>query len=171
MGPCAQTSTSSPTLTRGFTDVSGMDAKLLSEARHLLDQARMIAEAPAQQVSEVGHGHPHSQSPSGAWTFSTSTLQACGQQINQAIAHDSDAELAAANRWAEREIETLQHSPAGGAETPGEFRARVCAQHEGMLAGVVARLEMTSVTTVRKMRAEDGREPRTGHKLATMGEG
>jgi hypothetical protein len=146
-----------------------VDPELLAESRRLLDQARMIAEAPAAQAGEIGRGHPDSSAPPGTWGFSTSTLEACGDRINRAIANDSDAQLAAANRWATREIDALQHSPAGGAETPGEFGDRIVAEHEGELAGVVARAEMTSVTTVRKLREERGRDPRTGKRIAGEG--
>jgi hypothetical protein len=153
-----------------------VDPELLAESRRLLDQARMIAEAPAAHTAEIARKRSRrrpaqgtSSAPPETWGFATSTLEACGERINRAIANDSDAQLAAANRWATREIDALQHSPAGGAETPGEFGDRIVAQHEGELAGVVARAEMTSVTTVRKLREERGRDPRTGKRVAGEG--
>lgn len=138
----------------------------------------MIAEAPAVQLSVIGHGHPSSGAPGGirfaddgSVSTSTSTLQACGDRINAAIATGSDYDLRRANKWARHEIDSLRHASAAGAETAGEFGDRIVSEHEGELAGVVARAEMTSVTTVRKMREQRGREPKSGHKLAGEGLG
>jgi hypothetical protein len=146
-----------------------MDAKLLAESRRLLDRARMIAEAPAAQATEVGRGHPQSQEPAGAFTYSTSTLEACGWRINAAIAHDSDTELRAANLWATREIDALQHGSKKVAETPLEFQRRIVRDYEGVTAPDVAREERSSVSLVRAARVKHGRTGRFGHKLAEEG--
>ncbi len=149
-----------------------IDSGLLVEARRILDRARMIAEAPAARPSEIGHGHAQSAMPAGV-SFTraggiapagASTLQQLGEQINQAIATGSDHELERANKWCATELESLQHAPARPAETQLEFRDRVCRCYEGQLAGVVARLEMTTVTTVRKLRVQAGRDARYGRK-------
>jgi len=139
---------------------------LLVESRRLLNRARLVAEAPAAQSSEIGHGQPASSIPPGTFTGQVSTLGACGERINHAIAAGSEEQLRRANKWCEGELRGLQHAAERGAETHLEFRDRVCASYEGVLAGVVARQERTSVTTVRKLRAEGGRDPRTGYKLA-----
>lgn len=145
-----------------------IDPVLIAQSHQLLNRARLMAEAPAAQTGEIGHGHPSGSAPPGAWTFQSSTLATFGARINQAIATGSNIELLSANSWCASELEQLQHSPSRGAETPAEFRYRICNDYEGVLAGIVARREMTSVTTVRKFRTEDGRDARTGYKLKAV---
>jgi hypothetical protein len=109
--------------------------------------------------------------PPGAFTFSTSTLEQVGERINRAIANDSDYQLRRANRWATRELESLTHSTSAGAESSIEFGDRIVRDYENVLAGVVARAEKTSVTTVRKLREDRGREPKSGRRVAGKGLG
>lgn len=148
-----------------------IDPVLLTESRHLLDQARMIAEAPAAQAGEIGRGHPHSQMPPGAFEGAVSTLKAFGDRINDAIARDSDAELAAANRWATRELQVLQHGSKEVAESPAEFEARIVRDYEGVTAPEVARVERSYVGLIRAARVKKGRTARFGHKIAGKGLG
>lgn len=150
-----------------------MNTTLILEARRLLDRARLIAEAPAAQTSLVGHAHPSSRMPPGAFTrYSSSTLDACGGRINQAIAAGSDDELRAANAWCGRELDLLQRGdPNRYVESAEQFAERVIASYEGLSAPEVVRREhgTTSVTTVRSIRIARGREARLGRELGGEG--
>lgn len=88
-----------------------------------------------------------------------------GARINRAIATGSDEQLAAANKRCAFELDALQHSTAGGAETALEFRDRIIRFYPGVLAGVVARLECSTVRVIHKLRVQGGHDPRHGHKL------
>jgi hypothetical protein len=148
-----------------------IDPSLIARAQQLLNQARMISEVGAAQTSEIGHGHPSSSMPAGAFTFTASTLQACWVRINAA---HSDVELEAANRWCETALLAITHGPPGRfAETVEQFRFRILQTCEGLTCPEIVRREhgTTSVTTVRNLRIADGRDPKAGHKLAVKGEG
>jgi len=159
--------------------VSVIDPALIADGRRLLNAARVIAEAPAGREPDLpppepgsslqrkARPHPKGESavPPGVWGLEISTLEECGAAINAAIAHDSDVELEAALAWGNAELDALQHGvPNRREETIAERGARICANYEGVLAGVVARQERMSVTQVRDIRAAGGRDPRTGHK-------
>lgn len=142
-----------------------IDAETLTEARRVIDRARVIAEAPAAGVGAIGSGHPSGKAPPGAWAHNASTLDTFGARINDAIATGDPDEVWLAIGRCEKELHAIQHSPAVGAETPAQFKWRINNEYEGVPAPVVARKERTSVTTVRKFRSEDGREPRLGRKV------
>jgi hypothetical protein len=145
---------------------------LLTESRRLLDQARMIAEAPASQAGQIGHGHPSSKEPPGllfttsSVTHIPSTLESFGQAINLAIAHDSDSELRAANEWCASELQSLQHGSVVVAETEKEFDERIVRDYPGVPAPQVARAERTYVRRVRDARLRLGTAARDGLKIA-----
>lgn len=154
-----------------------IDPETLAESRRLLNQARLVAEAPAAQLSPMGHTQSASSLPPGL-TFTdtgnvtavnTSTLTNCGQWINYAIATGSDDQLRNANKRCADELQLLQQGPPDRrAETAQERRERIAANYEGVLAGVVARQERMSVTLVREDRAAMGRDPRTGAKTKAV---
>lgn len=168
-----------------------LDPDLLSESRRLLDQARTIAEASAARPPDVRaagqrtvtpgrssphskqhkHAHPESAPPPGTFGYERSTLEACGERINSAIAADSDAQLRAANAWATREIKHLRHGSKEVAESDLEFERRVIRDYEGVTAPEVARVERSNVSRIRALRIKQGRSARFGQKIAHKGLG
>ncbi len=152
-----------------------IDADLIHESNQLRASSSMMAEAKAAGTTSIGHTHPQSAIPpglrlndDGSVSRDLSTQERIGRWLDQAIASGSDDRVRAAIDRGNSEIDHERHSPAGGAETPVEFGDRVVRDHEGELAGVVARAEKTSVTTVRKMREQRGCEPRWGRKVKAV---
>jgi hypothetical protein len=140
------------------------DPSLVATSQRLLNRARLISEQPAAQTSPIGRGHPTASPPPGAFSYQVSTLQQFGVRINQAIAHDSDIELAAANAWAQSELYRLQHGPKEVAETRKAFHLRIVRDYSGFTAPEVARQERSSVSEVRLARTSNGRTARFGYK-------
>jgi hypothetical protein len=135
--------------------------ELLAASRRLLNRARLIAEAPAAQIGQVGHSHPSSGAPPGAFAHQVSTLDAIGHRMNAAIATGSDVALAAANEWALNEISLLTvGSPDREPETKEQFRYRIRTEYEGRPARYVADKEHISEELVRKIRTEEGLDAR-----------
>lgn len=159
--------------------------RLRAQARRLLDEARVIAEAPAARAADVraaakrakpGQAHARNRSsshgdsapPPGTFGFHASTLDAVGDRFNRAIANDSDQELAAAIAWARDELDALKRGPVDRyIESTQQFEARVIEEYEGLTAPEVVRREgnTTSVTTVRNIRIKHQCEPRLGKPL------
>jgi hypothetical protein len=137
---------------------------LQARARQLLCEALMISEASAAQTTQIGHGHPSSAMPPGAFTGRVTTLQACGARVNRAIASNSDVALAAAIDWCEGELERIRHGSTEVPETPAEFDARIVRDYEGVTAPEVARAERTYVRRVRDARLEHRRTARFGYR-------
>ena len=142
------------------------DPELIRESQRLLNRARLISEQGAAAARIGGRTHPTSRPPPGAFTPRVSTLEQLGWRINYALGQDCDEQLAAANTWAEGELNRLQHGPKIVAETRKEFWARVVRDYPGVTAPVVARAERCSVTEIRSARVALGRTARFGHKPA-----
>ena len=144
-----------------------IDPALVIRAQQLLNRARMIAEAPAQQYNQLGHRHA---GQSSAPTAGVSTLSQVGDRITAA---HTDPEMEQALRWGTRECDQLQGYANRGVtpETRREFHARIVASYEGVIAPTVAARERCSVTEVRDARTSLGRTGRYGYKVAGKGLG
>lgn len=137
---------------------------LIADAHRLLNRARMIAEAPAAQAATIGHGHPSGGEPSGAWSFSRSTLETFHDRLTSAIATGDDDAVRAAIDRCEDELQILQTGPKGRiAETTTQFEYRLATGYPGVAAGRVAIRERTSETTVRNARTKWGKTAARGH--------
>ncbi len=141
-----------------------IDPALVARAQALLNRARMIAEAPAQQYSPLGPQHAGGSIP----TSGISTLKQVGDRIVGAV---DDEEMRAAIRWGTHECDGLQGFVARGQvpETRREFHQRIVADYEGVIAPTVAAQERCSVTEVRAARTGLGRTARFGSRIAGKG--
>ena len=143
-------------------------AELIAREQQLLNQARVISEVPAAGTTHLGHSRPGSGSPSGAFTYTVSTLGAFGARFTAANATGSEVNVQSAIVWAQGELDAITHGPPGRfAETGEQFAFRVLEQYEGLSAPEVVRREQgtTSVTTVRNLRIAAGRDAARGHTL------
>jgi hypothetical protein len=151
-----------------------VDATLLAESHRLLDQARMIAEAPAAQTAEIVRKRSRRRPPQGQASSPTggiSTLEQCGWRINAAIAADSDSQLRSANRWASKEIDALQHGSKEVGEAPSAFSRRIGHDYEGVEDKKVASAERKEIREIRDARTADGRSTRYGYRTPSKGPG
>jgi hypothetical protein len=122
----------------------------------------MLSEASAATPGRSGSAPAGSRRPviSGR-----ATLDELLMRFEQAIAEDDEAEVVVTIDWAEAQIRLVTHGPDREPETKEQFRFRLCSDYEGRPARFVADRERISIALVRKIRAEENRDPRTGRDL------
>lgn len=141
-------------------------AELVRKARDVLARAAVISEARASSLdSGVRRLAPTSRRPVGQ-----------GRPIYDEIAGlfrgvSSIDQLRHAVKLAEDLLHSVQHSPRAQAETVGQFRARVLAEHAGRHYLDAALIEHVSGHYVRKIRKLAGLDPMYGRAPSTRSTG
>lgn len=148
-----------------------IDASLIARAQALLNQLQPLSEVPAAQAS-IGHGHPDGGIPAGLvfnsageLTRIRSTLETYGSMLDRAELEDSNADYTRAIGWGQRQYNTITRGRSVVPETPAQFRTRIVANYEGVIAPTVAARERCSVFLIREARDRLGRTKRFGHPI------